>query len=110
MKETTSALERFKKGTGEKMINANKGMVKLEGTAVLLEAEVVTVVKALYDTLADQHGEDFAKERIERVFKAATETEQEHEFPIPESLNGLLQGILEDVLSALKKKEGKGEE
>ena len=92
------------------MINANKGMVKLEGTGIVLEAEVVTVVNALYKSLAKQYGEEFAKGRMERVFKAAMEEAQEDEDSVLEPLKSLLQGILEDVLSTLKGENKEGEE
>lgn len=90
------------------MITANKGMVKLEGTPIVLEGELVSIISSLYRSLSEHFGEDFAKGRMEHVFNFAME--QEHEDSIPKALNGLLQGILEDVLSVLKKKEGKGEE
>ena len=59
------------------MIKANKGMVHMEGKSILLEAEQMTVVKGLYKAIAGKYGEEFAKKRLEAVFDAAMETEEE---------------------------------
>lgn len=61
------------------MIKANKGMVHMEGKSILLEAELMTVVKGLYKAIAGKYGEEFAKKRLEAVFDAAMETEKEEE-------------------------------
>ena len=61
------------------MIKANKGMVHMEGESILLEAELMTVVKGLYKAIAGKYGEEFAKKRLEAVFDAAMETEKEED-------------------------------
>lgn len=81
------------------MIKANKGMVHMEGAAPLLEAELMTIVKGLYKSLAEGYGEEFAKARIEYVFKFAIQPDEE---------KSLIHGILKDILSAIEE-ETEGE-
>lgn len=90
------------------MITANKGMVKLEGTAIVLEGELMTIVRGFYRSVADKYGEDFAKVRLERVFKAAVEPDAAAA-TVPGEIKDLIQEILEDALSAIKGEEKEGE-
>lgn len=61
------------------MIKANKGVVQMKGEAIVLEAELMTIVKGLYTTFADMCDEEFAKKRLQAVFDAAIEPEKEEE-------------------------------
>lgn len=61
------------------MIKANKGMVQMKGEPIVLEAELLTIVSGLYTTLAELCDEEFAKKRLEAVFKKALETEKEED-------------------------------
>lgn len=92
------------------MIKANKGFVQMEGEALLLEAELMTVVKGLYTALADKYGEEFAKKRLESVFDAAIEPEKEEALEV--KLDGdraekFVEAFLKTMTGAL---ERKGEE
>lgn len=93
------------------MIKANKSFVQMEGEALLLEAELMTVVKGLYTALADKYGEEFAKKRLESVFDAAIEPEKEEE-ALEVKLDGdraekFVEAFLKTMTGAL---ERKGEE
>lgn len=61
------------------MIKANNGVVQMKGEAIVLEAELMTIVKGLYTTFADMCDEEFAKKRLEAVFDAAIKPEKEEE-------------------------------
>lgn len=61
------------------MIKANNGVVQMKGEAIVLEAELMTIVKGLYTTFADMCDEEFAKKRLQAVFDAAIEPEKEEE-------------------------------
>ena len=92
------------------MIKANKGFVQMEGESLLLEAELMTVVKGLYTALADKYGEEFAKKRLESVFDAAIEPEKEEALEV--KLDGdraekFVEAFLKTMTGAL---ERKGEE
>lgn len=88
------------------MIKANKGMVKMKGAAPLLEAELMTIVKGLYTALAEECGEEFAKARIEYVFKFAMKPDEEIKHA---ATKDIIQEALEGILSAIKGEETEGE-
>lgn len=87
------------------MIKANKGMVQMEGAAPLLEAELMTIVKGLYTSLAEGYGEEFAKARIEYVFKFAMKPDEEIKHA---ATKDIIQEALEGLLSAIKGEEKEG--
>lgn len=88
------------------MIKANKGTVHMEGAAHLLEAELMTIVKGLYTSLAKGYGEEFAKDRIEYVFKFAIQPDEEKSSASVKK--SLIHGILKDIISAIEE-ETEGE-
>lgn len=90
------------------MIKANKGMVHMEGESILLEAELMTIVKGLYKAIADKYGEEFAKKRLKSVFDAAIEPEKEEE-ALEVKLDGdraekFVEAFLKTMAGALERK------
>lgn len=88
------------------MIKANKGMVQMEGAAPLLEAELVTIVKGLYKSLAEGYGEEFAKARIKYVFNFAMKPDEEIKHA---AIKDIIQEAAEFLVSAIKGEEKEGE-
>ena len=59
------------------MIKANKGMIQIEGSTPTVCAELSGIVKALYEILEDQFGDDIARETIAKAGQIAFMTEEE---------------------------------
>ena len=49
------------------MIISKKGMVNMEGTEPMIMAETMGILDAVYKMLVENHGEDFARARIESL-------------------------------------------
>lgn len=89
------------------MIKANKGFVQMEGEALLLEAELMTVVNGLYTALADKYGEEFAKKRLESVFDETIKPEKEEALEV--KLDGdraekFVEAFLKTMTGAVERK------
>lgn len=84
------------------MIKVDKHKVHLEGDERVLAAEISMAIRSLYKVLAEQHGEDAAKEMIEHCYKRALE-------PQPEPKD-LIKQILKDILASIEEDEKEGEE
>lgn len=59
------------------MIKADKGIVQIEGSTFIVCAELSGIVKALYEILEDQFGDDIARETIAKAGQIAFMTEEE---------------------------------
>lgn len=54
------------------MIKCDKGIVEIEGRSFgEIEAELTTLIKGIYEIIAEKKGENYAKQRIETVYKRA---------------------------------------
>lgn len=75
------------------MIKYNKGTTELKGSLGEITADLTIITKAVYETIAEQRGEDFAKQRIEDAYKRAFMTEEELDREIKERVESILRKI-----------------
>lgn len=60
------------------MIKCNKGIVEIEGRSFgEIEADLTTLIKTTYEIIAEKKGENYAKQRIETVYKRAFMSKEE---------------------------------
>lgn len=60
------------------MIKCNKGIVEIEGRSFgEIEADLTILIKATYEIIAEKKGENYAKQRIETVYKRAFMSKEE---------------------------------
>ena len=59
------------------MIKCDKGEIEIKGSFGEAETELTLLTKSIYKAICKKYGEDFAKERIQTVYKRALMTEDE---------------------------------
>ena len=58
------------------MIRTEKGKLTMQGSAALLEVELISAVKGFYNALCSECGEEFAKSRIDFILEKALESDE----------------------------------
>lgn len=58
------------------MIKAEKGTVRMEGCSVVLEVELIAVIKGFYQALVRGYGEEFADKRMDFILEKALDSDE----------------------------------
>ena len=77
------------------MIKANKGMIQIEGSTPTVCAELSGIVKALYEILEDQFGDEIARETIAKAGQVAFMTDEEMDKAVEEKKKELEELVKE---------------
>lgn len=75
------------------MIKCNEGTIEIEGSFGEVETELTLLTKSIYKAIYKKYGEDFAKERIQTVYKHALMTEKELDREIKEGIAEILRNL-----------------
>lgn len=59
------------------MINAKKGIVKIDGTECEIKADVTLILKTVKKVLKDKHGTEKAKKDMEEIVNVSKLSEEE---------------------------------
>ena len=77
------------------MIKANKQKVRMQGTGAKLCTELTIIVRALYEDIAKDTDENFAKFVVERAFRLGMAKPEEIEKEFKEGISRILKDLSE---------------
>lgn len=75
------------------MIKCDKDEIEIKGSFGEVGIELTLLTKSIYEAIAKKYGEDFAKERIQTVYKCALMTEKELDREIKEGIAEILRNL-----------------
>lgn len=59
------------------MIKVDKGIVELAGSVDVIPAELICAIKAVYESLEEHYGEEYARELIDMCYADAFKSEEQ---------------------------------